>query len=62
MCWTCGGRGHQSSICPSKPKKVNEVANPDQGPDGSEKRVETHDAWLFPWNTHVPERSLQDSS
>eukprot|EP00971_Amphidinium_carterae_P176013 3489040-Amphidinium_carterae.2 len=42
ICWTCGGRGHQASICP---KKVNEV--PDQGPDGSEKKVETLDVWLF---------------
>eukprot|EP00971_Amphidinium_carterae_P211784 4202488-Amphidinium_carterae.1 len=45
VCWTCGGRGHQSSVCPSKTKKVTVVANPNQWPDGSEKRVETFDAF-----------------
>eukprot|EP00971_Amphidinium_carterae_P290609 5770548-Amphidinium_carterae.1 len=30
ICWTCGGRGLQSQACPSKPRKVNEVANPDE--------------------------------
>eukprot|EP00971_Amphidinium_carterae_P008324 164229-Amphidinium_carterae.5 len=39
ICWKRGGRGHQSSICPIKPKKVNEVANPDQVPNAAEKRV-----------------------
>eukprot|EP00971_Amphidinium_carterae_P104821 2075727-Amphidinium_carterae.1 len=33
ICWTCGGRGHQSKACLSNPKKVNAVTSPEPGPE-----------------------------